>query len=116
MKSLQPRLTDSAIANALIHDAADSGWTPDPTPTPLDGAALYGTYCGSCHGSLATSSKRGTTAAATQSAISNNRGGMGSLSSLTTEQIQAIVAALGTTPAPTPDPTPTPTPNPDPTQ
>ena len=56
---------------------------------PLDGAALYTQYCSGCHGN----SKKGSSASSTQSAISSNRGGMGSLSNLTTAQIQAISAA-----------------------
>lgn len=68
--------------------------TPTPTPTPIDGVALYGTYCASCHGSLASSSKKGATSAQIQAGISANMGGMGSLSSLTTAQIDAIAAAI----------------------
>jgi mono/diheme cytochrome c family protein len=71
-------------------------------PTPIDGAALYSSKCGSCHGALATSSKRGATASAIQSAITANRGGMGSLSALTADQIAAIAAALATTSTPPP--------------
>ena len=78
-----------------------------PTPAPTDGAALYTTYCSSCHGALSASSKAGRTAAQIQTAITNNAGGMGSLSNLTTTQVQAIATALGTTPAPAPTPTPT---------
>ncbi len=58
------------------------------TATALDGAALYAQYCNSCHGS----SKRGKTAAAIQSAIDKNRGGMGFLNFLTPDQIAAIAA------------------------
>ncbi|GFE59028.1 c-type cytochrome [Geobacter sp. AOG1] len=85
--------------------------TPTPTPTPVDGAALYTSNCASCHGPLATSSKIGITLARLQTAIASNTGGMGSLSSLTTTQQQAIVTALAPTmPTPTPTPAPTPTP------
>ena len=56
---------------------------------PLDGAALYTQYCAGCHGT----SKKGKSAATTQSAISNNIGGMGSLSFLTSAQLAAIAAA-----------------------
>ena len=61
-----------------------------------DGAALYAQNCASCHGALATSSKRGATASRTQDAINNNVGGMGSptLRSLTPAQVQAIATAL----------------------
>ena len=37
--------------------------------TALDGAALYGTYCQSCHGALATTAKPGRTAAQITNAI-----------------------------------------------
>ncbi|MFZ4438597.1 MAG: DUF5666 domain-containing protein [Syntrophales bacterium] len=59
-----------------------------PVTPALDGAALYAQNCTGCHGS----GKRGKSAAATQSAINSNRGGMGSLSSLTPEEIAAIAA------------------------
>ena len=56
---------------------------------PIDGAALYTQYCSGCHGN----GKKGKSVSAIQSAISSNRGGMGSLSSLTLEQITAISTA-----------------------
>lgn len=59
----------------------------------LDGAALYASNCAACHGSLAASTKRGSSASAITAAITGNRGGMGSIS-LTPEQITAIAAAL----------------------
>ncbi|HEX9860696.1 MAG TPA: cytochrome c, partial [Nitrospirota bacterium] len=60
----------------------------------VDGPTLYATYCQSCHGSLATSSKKGRTATQIQTAINNNAGGMGYLSILTPAQVQAIATAL----------------------
>jgi mono/diheme cytochrome c family protein len=63
-------------------------------PAASDGATLYGQNCASCHGSLGSSTKRGATVARLQGAISGNIGGMGSLISLTAEQIQKIVDAL----------------------
>ncbi len=58
----------------------------------IDGAALYITNCERCHGVLASSSKRGRSAAQITSAI----GSVGSMSgiSLTSAQIQAIATAL----------------------
>ena len=56
---------------------------------PIDGAALYTQYCSGCHGN----GKKGKSVSAIQGAISSNRGGMGSLSSLTLEQITAISTA-----------------------
>ncbi|MFZ2947935.1 MAG: c-type cytochrome, partial [Desulfuromonadaceae bacterium] len=99
--------------------------TPTPTPvpspaTPIDGAALYAGECAGCHGSLATSSKKGMTAVRLQNAIGGNIGGMGFLSALTDAEIQALVTVLNPvetvltpTPTPTPVPTPEPTPVPD---
>jgi mono/diheme cytochrome c family protein len=89
--------------------------TPVLTPTPvstnnpsqspaLGGAALYAANCEGCHGPLATSSKTGITSTRLSDAISSDLGGMGSLSSLTSAEQQAIVTAL--TPATT-APTPT---------
>jgi mono/diheme cytochrome c family protein len=84
-----------------------SGLTPaatTPTST-VDGAALYTANCSGCHGALATSRKIGITLARLQAAIGNNTGGMGSFSTLTSAQQQAIVAALApasTTPTTTP--------------
>jgi mono/diheme cytochrome c family protein len=59
----------------------------------LDGAALYAANCAVCHGPLATSGKKGSTAAIIQSAISNNTGAMGTLS-VSPDQLQAIADAL----------------------
>jgi mono/diheme cytochrome c family protein len=61
---------------------------------PLDGAALYGSYCSGCHNPLATSTKSGSTAAEIQSAIDSNTGNMGGLSILNAAEVQAIADAL----------------------
>jgi uncharacterized protein (TIGR03382 family) len=76
---------------------------PPPPSTSTDGAALYTADCAGCHGALASSTKQGRTAAQIQAAINANTGGMGSLSSLTSTQVQAIATALAgtTTPPPT---------------
>jgi len=71
-----------------------------PPPTPTDGAGLYAQKCASCHGSLANSSKRGATLERLEAAISNNVGGMGYLGSLSTSELEAIIAALAS-PGPT---------------
>ena len=77
--------------------------TTSAAPPPvIDGAALYGQYCAGCHNPLASSEKRGATAAAITDAISQNMGGMGTrfnpntgtVAKLTPEQIAAIAAAL----------------------
>jgi fibronectin type 3 domain-containing protein len=61
----------------------------------LDGVALYASKCAPCHGSLAASGKKGATLASIQAAIAGNRGGMISLASLITAQVQAIADVLG---------------------
>lgn len=60
-----------------------------------DGVTLYANNCAGCHGPLATSSKKGRTAAQIQAAINGNVGGMGFLSTLTATQVQAIATVLG---------------------
>lgn len=65
--------------------------------TAANGTTLYAADCAGCHGTLASSSKLGTTAARIQSAISGNSGGMGSLSNLGAANIQAIATALAGT-------------------
>lgn len=42
-------------------------------PGQVDGATLYAANCSSCHGPLASSAKKGTTASVIQSAIKSNR-------------------------------------------
>jgi len=81
-----------AIADALVSTGGGGGGGGT-----LDGATLYTNNCSGCHGPLATSSKQNRTAAQIQSAINNNAGGvMGSLSGLTTAEVQAIADALAT--------------------
>jgi predicted CxxxxCH...CXXCH cytochrome family protein len=98
----------AAIADVLPAAPASSP-TPTPIPAPgpvvIDGATLYGTNCSSCHGQLASTTKPGRTTAEIQTAIDSNLGGMGFLSSLTPEEVQAIADVLpaATTPAPGPD-------------
>jgi predicted CxxxxCH...CXXCH cytochrome family protein len=73
---------------------------PPPPATPPSGATLYTNNCAGCHGPLATSSKAGRTAAQIQTAINNNVGNMGYLSTLTSTEIQAIASALPAAPPP----------------
>ncbi|MFL5262515.1 MAG: c-type cytochrome [Anaeromyxobacteraceae bacterium] len=113
------RQTDAVIFTGPIRNLASGtfhpeampagpGTVPPPPPPPpaADGAALYTQSCAGCHGALATSSKRGATAAQIQAAIAANRGGMGSLSGLTAAQLQAIASALATATPPPPPPPP----------
>jgi len=81
------------------HHSCGSGSALPPPPSGdtgtsngLDGQALYMANCtgSSCH---STTGMRGRTASQISTAISNNRGGMGSIS-LTPEQIQAIADYL----------------------
>jgi cytochrome c len=101
-----------AVVSAL--NPAGSSPIPTPAPTPTtptpvaDGVVLYASYCASCHGALATTTKQGTTLARLQNAIAGNIGRMGTLSTLSVAQIQALVTAL-TPSTPTPTPTPSPT-------
>ena len=78
-----------AIASALA---------PVAPPVVTDGATLYGSYCASCHGALASSTKGGATAARIQAAIAGNAGGMGSLSTLSAIQVTAVADALAAIP------------------
>jgi mono/diheme cytochrome c family protein len=72
----------------------------ETSTTTADGAALYANKCGSCHGQLAASRKKGATADRIQSAITADAGGMGYLSTLTPAEVQAIADALATTSTP----------------
>ena len=93
----------STLTTAQIQSIAAVLQTTTPNPIPsTDGAALYASYCASCHGPLASSTKLGATANLIQTGI-NTISNMSSLSSLTSAQIQAIAAILqSTTPNPTP--------------
>jgi len=71
---------------------------PPPPATPPSGATLYANNCAGCHGALASTKKPGRTAAAIQTAITNNTGGMGFLTTLTATEIQAIAGALPAAP------------------
>lgn len=88
----------SSLTAAEIQDivVALNSTQPPPTPPNLDGAALYITHCAGCHGPLATSGKAGATASRIQTAITNNTGNMGFLSTLTADNITNIATALAT--------------------
>jgi mono/diheme cytochrome c family protein len=68
--------------------------TPTPTPVTPDGPSLYSSYCAGCHGVLASSTKGGASVDRIQAAIAGNTGGMGSLSTLSSAEVQAIASAL----------------------
>jgi mono/diheme cytochrome c family protein len=65
--------------------------TQPTSPAALDGQALYTSFCADCHG---PSGKRGRSASAIASAIARDAGGMGSLSSLSADQVAAIADYL----------------------
>jgi len=65
-----------------------------PCTTASEGASLYAASCQTCHGPLATSDVRGESLSDIREAISENEGGMGKLSGLTTTQLTAIAGAL----------------------
>ena len=73
------------------------------TPPVVDGAQLYSTNCASCHGSLANSSKQGSSTSNIQAAIDKDAGGMGYLNTLSSSEVQSIADALAVTPPPPAD-------------
>jgi mono/diheme cytochrome c family protein len=74
-----------AISNALATTGTGAGTTPQ-----TDGAALFNSYCSSCHSSMGS-----TSLSSIQSAI-RSQSRMNSLSSLTSAQLQSIVTYLST--------------------
>ena len=60
----------------------------------FDGAELYDLVCAACHKDLAESKVRGARVDKVEKAIDHDKGGMGPLSVLTTEEIEAIAAVL----------------------
>jgi mono/diheme cytochrome c family protein len=60
----------------------------------LDGPELYDLACAACHRDLANSKVEGESANEIREKINENEGGMGPLRVLSTQEIQAIAAAL----------------------
>ncbi len=84
-----------AVILAFALFGCSSGKSTDTTGSgTIDGAALYSSDCSGCHGSLATSGKKGASISQIQNAIAHNMGGMGAYTNLTTDQLQAIMTAL----------------------
>jgi len=87
----------SGTQTRTVLSSAPAGCTGTPalsqscvyTPPAIDGAALYAAKCAGCHGPLATSSKRGRTAA--QITAANMTQG------LSPAEVQAVADALATT-------------------
>jgi len=85
------------VSDGQASSSASVTITAQAPGTGLDGAALYSTNCARCHGAINAIqmmpvSNRNVTDI--QRAIAANRGGMGSLSVLSTAQLQAIVDAM----------------------
>ena len=111
MITVTNRATGGVIFTASVNDINGGTFYPQNMPgqtSQANGASLYTTYCSSCHGPLATSTKLGATATKIQYAI-HNVDAMESLYRLTAYQIQSIASALSSTVTSTPTPTTTPT-------
>jgi mono/diheme cytochrome c family protein len=61
---------------------------------PDYGSELYGLACAACHRDLANSEVSGESAEEIREKINEDEGGMGPLRALSTQEIQAIAAAL----------------------
>ncbi len=86
----------TTITTTLTIGGVSASFTSTTLAAPaLDGAALYATNCAGCHGPLASTSViLPSSVTAINNAISANRGGMGSLSSLSQAVISAIAGVL----------------------
>lgn len=85
----------AALGNNMTIVQLPASTTSSAATGVTGSSSLYDSNCASCHGPLASSSKKGVSASMIQSAISANTGGMGSLSSLSATDIQTIATALG---------------------
>lgn len=90
--------------------ASTSGGSNTNTPPPPDGAALYASKCASCHGELATSTKRNSSVAKIAAAIASTVPAMNmpTLTLLSKEELTAIASVLSDVASSTPTPTPAP--------
>jgi mono/diheme cytochrome c family protein len=98
-------ITRTVFSDRVLACTSPTMAVPATPPGGTDGATLYASHCASCHQSLASSTKGGATLTRIQGAITGNVGGMGTLSSLSTTQLQAIVTALAAVSPPPPPPT-----------
>ena len=64
------------------------------SPTDPDGPVVYGVVCAGCHRELENSQVKGKNARSIQKAIDVDKGGMGVLNVLSTQEIEAIAAVL----------------------
>lgn len=81
----------------------NSNPAPGSTAASTDGAVLYSNYCSGCHGTLAASTKRGSSVATIQNGIATISN-MKSLNWLSAAQIQAIADVLKVSSSPSPTP------------
>jgi mono/diheme cytochrome c family protein len=78
----------------MCHGPAGPGKQFYQADLPLDGPVLYDLACAACHKDLASSKVSGESAKDIQKKIDENEGGMGPLRVLSTQEIEAIAAAL----------------------
>jgi hypothetical protein len=95
MITVKNKQTGAIIFTAPVNNIDAGIFYPENMPGQVNGASLYTTYCSSCHGPLATSTKQGVTASQILSAI-QHVDAMGSLR-LSACQIQAIASVLSST-------------------
>lgn len=88
-----PAAAPLSTASPATPDPNYTGTPTTPTTGSPDGATLYAADCAGCHGPLASSTKRGRTAAQITAAIASV-GSMAGLSALSAAEIQAIATAL----------------------
>jgi cytochrome c5 len=79
---------------AMCHGPAGAGKQFYQADLALDGPALYDLACAACHEDLASSKVKGESAKDIQKKIDENEADMGPLRVLSTQEIQAIAAAL----------------------
>jgi len=92
MRRLLPAVT--LLLSATIWSCAAPATAPENEDDLRDGVYLYRKHCSKCHGVLTMTSKPGRRPARIKSAIKQNVGGMGFLSTLPDEDISMIADAL----------------------
>lgn len=94
-------VTAANSAGESVASAEATATTDTAAPPPIDGAALYTSYCSGCHGPLGASDYQGASAALITTGIANVsamrtrfNATSGTVVKLTPEEIAAIAAAL----------------------
>jgi mono/diheme cytochrome c family protein len=83
------------VSDGALTASASVVITAQTAAPAIDGRALFTAKCQGCHGAIAPIfSRNARDATRIQAAINNNRGGMGTLSTLTAAEVQAIAAAI----------------------